>query len=104
MRAARPCPVCEGRNHERLYRRDFTKLSGALVGGYDVVSCPTCGFCFADGLPSQAELDAYYEGQSKYEHDSRSGAASEYDTRRLPFAVSIIAEWLADRNARILDI
>jgi SAM-dependent methyltransferase len=100
----RPCPICDEKTHEQLYRRRFTKLSGALLDGYDVVWCPTCGFCFADGLPSQSDLDTYYEGQSKYEHDSRSGAPSEYDTRRLPFAVSIISAWLPDRDARILDI
>ena len=87
-----------------MYRRDFTKLSGALLDGYDVVWCAICGFCFADGLPTQTELDAYYESQSKYEHDNRSGAPSEYDTRRLPFAVSIISEWLPNRDARIVDI
>lgn len=75
-----------------------------MIDGYDVVACDECGFCFASTIPSQGAFDAYYEGQSKYEHNSRGGAPSEYDTRRLPFAVSIISEWLTDRSARILDI
>jgi SAM-dependent methyltransferase len=104
MKVPRSCPICGEDNHISLYRRNFVTLSKALVDGYDVVACPRCGFCFASGLPSQVELDEYYEGQSKYEHDDRGGAPSEYDTRRLPFAANIISEWLPDRNARILDI
>jgi SAM-dependent methyltransferase len=80
------------------------KLSGALIDGYNVVACPTCGFCFASELPSQAELDAYYQNQSKYEHDTRRSGPSEYDTRRLPLAAGIIADWVPDQSARILDI
>lgn len=104
MKAARACPICGGENQHRLYQRKFTKLSGALIDGYDVVCCANCGFCFANDLPSQTELDNYYESQSKYEHVSRSGGFSEYDTRRLPLAVSVISEWLPDRGARIVDI
>jgi SAM-dependent methyltransferase len=80
------------------------KLSGALIDGYNVVACRACGFCFASELPSQAELDAYYQNQSKYEHDTRRSGPSEYDTRRLPLAVGIIADWVPDKSARILDI
>lgn len=104
VKVARACPICGGENRQQLYRRKFTKLSGALLDGYDVVCCANCGFCFADDLPSQTELDNYYESQSKYEHGSRSGGSSEYDTRRLPLAVSVISGWLPDRNARIVDI
>lgn len=100
----RSCPICSSSNREVLYRRDFTRLSGGLLNGYTVVSCQDCGFCFADDLPSQEEFDLYYKSQSKYEFDARSGAPSEYDTRRLPFAVSIIEGWFPDKDGRILDI
>jgi SAM-dependent methyltransferase len=80
------------------------KLSGALIDGYNVVACPACGFCFASELPSQAELDAYYQNQSKYEHDTGRSGPSEYDTRRLPLAAGIIADWVPDKGAKILDI
>jgi SAM-dependent methyltransferase len=98
------CSVCGSNEQISLYTRRFTKLSSALIDGYNVVACEKCGFCFASDLPDQAAFDSYYEAQSKYEHDIRGGGASEYDTRRLPFAVSLIAEWLPDRSARILDI
>lgn len=104
MPPERPCPICSWKDHELLYERRFTKLSGALIDGYNVVSCQACDFCFASNLPEQSAFDAYYEAQSKYEHGGRGGAPSEYDTRRLPFAVSIISEWLPNREARILDI
>jgi len=104
MYSPRRCPVCSSKEHELLHARRFTKLSDALIDGYDVVSCSECGFCFASNLPEQSAFDAYYEGQSKYEHDSRGGAASEYDTRRLPFAAGIIKEWLPNQEASILDI
>lgn len=100
----RPCAVCSSSAQDLLYARRFSKLSGALIDGYNVVSCRECGFCFASNLPGQQAFDSYYEAQSKYEHGGRGGAPSEYDTRRLPFAAGIIAEWLPDRAARILDI
>ena len=75
-----------------------------MIDGYDVVVCEKCGFCFASNLPDQAAFDSYYEAQSKYEHDIRAGGASEYDSRRLPFAVGIMSQWLPDKNVRILDI
>jgi len=80
-------------------------MSGAgLLSGYDVSACKTCGFCYADHLPSRDEFDAYYEQQSKYEHDYRSLALSEFDLRNRPFAAGIISDWIPDRDARILDI
>lgn len=100
----RLCSVCNSAEQTLLYPRRFTRLSGALIDGYDVVACSICGFCFASGIPSQKAFDEYYERQSKYEHDNRGGGPSEYDTRRLPFAVSIISEWLPEREVRILDI
>lgn len=100
----RLCSVCSSTQQQLLYPRRFTRLSEALIEGYDVVACLNCGFCFASRIPSQDAFDDYYERQSKYEHDNRGGSQSEYDTRRLPFAVSIISEWMPAREARILDI
>jgi SAM-dependent methyltransferase len=87
-----------------LYRRSFSKLSNGLLDGYDVVSCLECGFCFADQLPPQAEFDAYYLGQSKYEHEWRGGRQSEFDSRHRPLSAAVISEWFPNRTARIVDI
>lgn len=100
----RRCSVCGGGHSDMLYRRQFARISNGLLDGYDVVACSDCGFCFADDLPPQAAFDAYYERQSKYEHNDRSGKQSEFDTRRRPFTVGIISKWLPDRNATVLDI
>lgn len=104
MLKARLCPICEGSRKELLYRRSFSKLSDGLLDGYDVVSCLECGFCFADQLPSQAEFDAYYLRQSKYEHEWRGGRQSEFDSRHRPLTAAVISEWFPDRSARIVDI
>ena len=79
-------------------------MPNALIDGYDVVACNRCGFCFADDLPSQDRFDAYYEHQSKYEDETRPVTLSEWDLRSRPFSVSIISNWLPDKNAKILDI
>lgn len=100
----RPCEICHNPQADFIYRREFTPLPGSLLSGYEVVACPACGFCFARDLPTAEEFDRYYEEQSKYEYHQRDGAPSEYDSRRLPAAAAIIAEWLPDRSARILDI
>ena len=104
MNANRQCSICDNRQVERIYKRTFERVSDGLVGGYDVVACRCCGFCFADNVPSQTELDIYYEKQSKYEHDHRNGQQSEFDMRRRPFTVGMISAWLPDRSSKILDV
>ncbi|MBS0660048.1 MAG: methyltransferase domain-containing protein [Verrucomicrobia bacterium] len=100
----RICEICGSGRSRSIYERRFEPLPGALLAGYDVTVCVDCGFCFAQDLPSSAEFDRYYEEQSKYEAHQRDGAPSEYDTRRLPAAAAIVAEWLPDRQSRVLDI
>ncbi len=100
----RPCEICGSIEAELLHERRFTPLPGALLAGYDVTTCRDCGFCFAQDLPDTSAFDRYYEEQSKYEFHQREGAPSEYDSRRLPAAAALIAEWMPNREARILDI
>ncbi len=104
MKRARPCEICGGGDTVPIYHREFEQLPNALLRSYDVVSCQTCGFCFAENLPTPLEFERYYELQSKYEFHHRGGAASEYDARRLPAAASLISEWLPDKQSRILDV
>ncbi len=100
----RPCEICGSVGARLIHRRQFQPLPGALLAGYDVAACTDCGFCFAQDLPEPTDFDRYYEEQSKYEAPQRDGAPSEYDSRRLPAAAAIVAEWLPDRDARVLDI
>ena len=104
MKTPRLCAICGSSDKRLLYERRFLSMKEALVDGYDVVACDRCGFCFADNLPTQSEFDAYYAEQSKYEDESRPVTLSDWDLRSRPFSVSIIANWLPDKRAKILDI
>ena len=98
----RPCPVCGGLSRRVLHRQRF--LDGPLGNGYDVVVCGSCGAGFADGIPSQAELDAYYAEQSKYTYDQTGGAESPYDFRRFELIADQVVPFLPSPAARILDV
>ena len=86
----------------RLHRQRF--LDGPLGDGYDVVVCAGCGAGFADGIPSQVELDAYYAERSKYTYDQTGGAESPYDFRRFELIADQVVPFLPSREARILDV
>lgn len=99
----RPCPVCESlADRDVLHRQRF--FEGPLGDGYDVVTCRNCGAGFADGIPSQAELDRYYAERSKYTYAYAGGAESPYDFKRFDLIADQLEPHLPDKNARILDI
>lgn len=99
---SRPCPVCGGLNRRVLHRQRF--VDGPLGDGYDVVVCRGCGTGFADGIPAQAELDAYYAERSKYTYDHAGGAESPYDFRRFELIADQVVPFLSSPKARILDV
>jgi 2-polyprenyl-3-methyl-5-hydroxy-6-metoxy-1,4-benzoquinol methylase len=102
VRACRACPVCDGREVERLHTQRFVLAEGhPLAGGYDVVHCDACGFVYADVQATQAEYDAFYSRFSKYDdatHGSGSGE-SPNDAQRLDEMAEIVAAAL-DAAAR----
>jgi SAM-dependent methyltransferase len=101
----RRCAVCEGARVRKLHRQQFQALTeGALLEGYDVVSCETCGFCFADRVPDQAAFDQYYEAMSKYENTQRDGRESPYDRARLQEVARVARQYLPSLQSRILEI
>src|SRR5262245_47019595 len=70
----RPCPICESTESRTLFRQTFATLSGIdFLDGYDVVVCGTCGLAFADGIPPQPVLEAYYRNESKYAYGNQGG-------------------------------
>jgi SAM-dependent methyltransferase len=85
-----------------LYRQRFR--DGPLGDGYDVVVCRQCGAGFAEGIPSQEELDRYYAGQSKYTYDHAGGAESPYDFKRFESIADQVIPFLPSREVRILDV
>ena len=102
MSETRPCPVCGGVERRVLYRQRFR--DGPLGDGYDVVVCRQCGAGFAEGIPSQEELDRYYAGQSKYTYDHAEGAESPYDFKRFETIADQLIPFLPSRETRILDV
>jgi SAM-dependent methyltransferase len=85
-----------------LHRQRFR--DGPLGDGYDVVVCRHCGAGFAEGIPSQEELDRYYAGQSKYTYAHAEGAESPYDFKRFETIADQLIPFLPSRKARILDV
>jgi len=79
-------------------------MDGPLGDGYNVVVCTHCGAGFADGIPSQADMDRYYTEQSKYTYDHADGAESPWDLKRFEATVGQITHYLKSRDARILDV
>lgn len=100
---SRPCPVCDSMGPRRLIHRQRF-FEGVLGDGYDVVVCANCGAGFADGIPSQAEMNRYYAEQSKYAYEGSGGAESPYDLARFELIADQIAPYLPSKDARILDI
>lgn len=101
----RGCPLCSAIGGRVLFHQRFAPISGCgIPAAYDVTVCGTCGFGYADGVPSQAELDAYYRDQSKYEHLEKDGNASATDIARLTAFANVVMGMLPDRGLRVLDV
>jgi len=66
--------------------------------------CVACGAAFADGIPDQAELDAYYAERSKYIYAHADGAESPFDFKRFEAIADQLEPHLSSKAARILDI
>jgi SAM-dependent methyltransferase len=101
----RDCPICGGTARRVYFHQEFAAVDQTTpITGYDVVVCDRCGAGYADGIPDQAAFDRYYRDMSKYEYAQRSGAESEYDSRRLTLIADVIAPHVASPSARILDV
>ena len=98
----RPCPVCCSAKRRLLYRQRF--IGGPMGDGYDVVVCVSCGAGYADGVPTQLEMDRYYSEQSKYTYDHSGGSESAWDMKRFEATADQIIPHLQRRDLRILDI
>jgi 2-polyprenyl-3-methyl-5-hydroxy-6-metoxy-1,4-benzoquinol methylase len=95
--------VCGSAEKKPLYRQAFARVEGvSFLDGYDVVLCGNCGFAFADGIPAQADFDAYYERQSKYERQFGAMSPAERDT--VEKDSRFLARYVTDKAARILEI
>lgn len=99
------CPICKNYSPHLYHHQQFSEqFDASLLSGYDVVSCTQCGFIYADGIPSQFQIDQYYSRHSKYENQQRLGQGSVYDSERFQAISKIILEHLPSKNLPILDI
>lgn len=100
----RTCCVCGGSSRTELFRQTFAPFEAALIDGYSVVACADCGFCFADPLPRQETLDAYYRDVSKYEHPLGDGRPGAVDMARHERTLEILRPWVSSSRSRILEV
>src|SRR5205085_4974486 len=101
----RPCPACGAIEPAVVFEQRFAQIGAAsLLSGYPVACCRVCGCGYADRLPPQAAFDGYYRDLSKYDHTERSGGGSEQDRARFRDIAALIARFVPDRNALVLEI
>jgi SAM-dependent methyltransferase len=102
----RPCPICISIEKRLLFRQSFSRLSTeiSLLSGYDVVVCSKCGFCYADRIPGQFVIDAYYRDLSKYEKAECLGSDTPYEQARFQKMAKVISKFLNSHQTRIFEI
>jgi len=102
---SRPCPLCGGTAKALLFGQTFHPgVDGGLMEGYDVVTCCRCGFGFADRVPPQDALDAYYASTARYGNVPRDGAASAEDVDRFREIARTLERYAPSLDARVLEV
>jgi SAM-dependent methyltransferase len=66
--SSRSCVVCHTDDKLHLHRQFFVSPDIASPLHYDVVECRQCGFIFADSLPAEEALNAYYAASGHHLH------------------------------------
>lgn len=101
----RKCPICNNNEKRLLFKQNFSAISNStLMSDYDVVACKTCGFCFADQIPTQERFDIYYREMSKYEGNNQEVKENRYDFERFNRMVSYIVPSLENYQTRVVEI
>lgn len=102
----RLCPVCNSDSGYILHSQKFAKIQDSpLPEKYDVVSCHSCGFVFADTTSSQEDYNLYYSNLSKYEdcNISSGSAFNKSDYERL-LRTALFIESHIGKEKEILDL
>lgn len=102
----RACPICKSIKGEVLISQQFMLPPfHPLSNGYDVVSCFTCGFVYADTPAVQGDYDEFYSQFSKYENGANiiGSGDSIYDNERLSNTAMYIVEKVGVQK-KIIDV
>jgi SAM-dependent methyltransferase len=100
----RACPVCGAERQKRLFRQSFQQFpAGALLEGYEVVICESCGAGFADDIPPQAVFDGYYRDLSKYETGETTSVPLPIEPRCREIA-QLVSRFIPSQDASVLEI
>src|SRR5437764_1468559 len=67
-KSKRLCEVCGSNDAQYIYKQEFI-MAGIEGYSYDVVACNSCGFAFADNLPSPEFYESYYQNSQKYTYE-----------------------------------
>ena len=98
----RPCPVCGGEQHTKMFHRDFSGMSEIVqFSHYDVLQCDTCGMMFAGNIVEAMPLLRYYELMSKYE-TSAFAAEQELNEVKIGFIHFILED--ISPTASVIDV
>ena len=100
IKKERACPACSSKNKRLIFENNLSQMSDLDLSS-TISGCIDCGFCYADGIPSQAIFDEYYRNMSKY--DSVTTSVGHVDKLRVAKSLQIIRQ-CADKTSRILDI
>ena len=96
----RKCPVCSNNTGQILHDQHFVlPENNQLPSSYNIVSCNSCGFVFADMKANQKIYDNYYAQMAKYDT-----AINTSDISRYTETASIINGLMPDKKTQILDI
>lgn len=96
----RPCPICSATEAELLHTQQFAIPANVpLPDEYDIVSCTTCQYVYADTPNNQKTYETYYATHAKYE----SSTSTQQDDARHQATTDFLSQYL-DLNSNILDI
>ena len=72
----------------------------SLLEEFNVVICEECHMAYADRIPEQERIDAYYRNFSKYETNTSSSEWNDYDQ----IVIDNVSMHLPDTSSKIVDI
>ncbi len=99
--SSRCCAVCHADDKQHLHRQFFVSPGMVSSLHYDVVECRQCGFIFADALPAEDSLNAYYAASGHHLHVALPPGIRKIHAGMYQF---VRQHQALDSESRVLDI